>query len=81
MDVTAWKNKEAGIVTSCISFIPFATLSELVQELELALCELSEQPGNLCDQIFVQESIWVIWVYGAAVSLRERMLLGPGSVL
>ncbi|CAE7029019.1 unnamed protein product [Symbiodinium natans] len=25
------------------------------EELELALCELSEQPGNLCDQIFVQE--------------------------
>ena len=22
----------------------------------MALCELSEQPGNLCDQIFVQES-------------------------
>ena len=26
------------------------------QELELALCELSEQPGNLCDHIFVQAS-------------------------
>ncbi|CAE7563722.1 unnamed protein product, partial [Symbiodinium sp. CCMP2456] len=25
------------------------------EELEMALCELSEQPGNLCDQIFVQE--------------------------
>ena len=22
----------------------------------MALCELSEQPGNLCDQIFAQES-------------------------